>query len=872
MMRPKKGEFAYTVQERILLHIGEHPIAKESAIPHEVTQVGISLATGLRVGNVARALKRMVQEGTVQHRKARPYGKSHVSNCYRLTPAGITGFLELMARARDVRIDIRTPSGELRIPLADVPAYVPSGCSISEVVKSLRFGVLDVNEVEKSHVKLGPMGYASRDLPSPGDFFGRENECEAVACWWASPGAKILSLTGVAGIGKTSMMAKMARDWSMRSNVCWISVRRWTSVLNAATELSAFLASLGRKRTSSAVSLPTCQKGAVFDAIAADVRGLKAVFIFDDTHMAVDDGMAELLDLMCDIAKRECEVKVALVSRASRRAFDARSLLDGTATEIMLGPLDSEASRQILKSRHIQPGRLLKVCGGHPLFLKLASEPGERLTAGLAQYLEAEVLPNLSEEEWNAIHLISLAREPLPFDALVGPLGVKRGTIELLEGRGVTAAARSNTVRAHDIISEYAIRRMARPEREEAHHALGMYYKSCIGPSSGLEAIHHMCKAGRNDEAKRLFTALADELISKGFVRGLDGAVDEMCRDRPEGDRKMLLAMGRVYYHVGRWGEASNKIGAALALAREARSDSATAEALCAFGELRLRMGRRREAATALNESVRISTRIGDARLEAHCRYLMGSMLETEDPRRAEEEFEIARALAESCGSSVELALAFYGKGRLEERRGSLVRARHFKARALKLLDGSDQKNTVLKLLMSLGTNSFMLKDINGALESYQRAVAIARETGNVPMEGMALANLGGALIEKPDLRAAEDSLILARDMLEGIGDARTLSRVNNNLSLVFYNRANYARAVEYARSGLALAESLGDPSAVGRALLFLGKANAACGSEAEAREEARRATEMAAKAGDNQLKKEILKDFPSLRGRAARR
>jgi len=860
-MRPRKGETAFTVKERIVLHLGEQRTAKDHDVPNTLTQEGISLATGVRRGNIARALKEMELVGLVEVKRARPLGRALISKYYQLDCEGDAELGALMERASKMDVRIGTPGGERVVPMSEIPAYVPAGCTLSEVAGSVKFSELDLKEFEKRRVRRGLGGYAARAIPDTGDFFGRSPEMSRATDWWLGRKSKMLVVTGIAGIGKTAFVSRMARGWSARAHICWIPLKRWTSAQHVAGDLGDFLSALGRNRTASAIAVREWSQESVGRALAEDVKKLKFVMVFDDVHAARAE-VSDMISILLDIARCEPGLKIAVVGRNCPRVHDGRDVLDGTVSELKLGFLDSESSRKILASRKIPPGRLVKLCGGHPLFLRLAPVDSSATDKSLDGYLRAEVFSGLSDSEWDAMALLCLSREPVSADALSGPLAVGRERLDGLVERGLAIAVSPTSMGVHDILADFVRKRLSGPERREAHLALGRYYAASVGPASGLEAIHHLCNAGEDAGARELFGRLAAELVGKGFVRGLDAAADAMCRGKADLDPKMLISMGKVYGHVGRWGEAAVKLGSAVVLAREARTPSVECDALCALGELCLHRGMMAEARRALDQGLKLSVRIGDMESEARARYFLGSLLETGDLDGAEGEFDKARELAESCGSAPLLALAFYGKGRVEEARKHIGRARYYKERALKLLENGDEKTTILKLLMSLGKNSFSVRDIPATVGYYNRAIALARETGNLPMEGMALSNLGGALIEKPDYTLAEDALKKAREILSGIDDLRMLVSVHNNLSLVHYKRGNYAAAADIARSGVEAAERFDQPKTIARALTFLGIACRADGKAEEAGAAFERAGTIARGLGDKMLEKEISKEF----------
>ncbi len=87
--------------EQIIMHLSKYNIQEyEFGIiaPYEITQEGIAKALGIGRNNVPRILKKLVEKGYVEEKKAHVEGAKHIRKVYILTPKGFLHLKELMEK------------------------------------------------------------------------------------------------------------------------------------------------------------------------------------------------------------------------------------------------------------------------------------------------------------------------------------------------------------------------------------------------------------------------------------------------------------------------------------------------------------------------------------------------------------------------------------------------------------------------------------------------------------------------------------------------------------------------------------------------------------------------------------------------------
>jgi tetratricopeptide (TPR) repeat protein len=129
------------------------------------------------------------------------------------------------------------------------------------------------------------------------------------------------------------------------------------------------------------------------------------------------------------------------------------------------------------------------------------------------------------------------------------------------------------------------------------------------------------------------------------------------------------------------------------------------------------------------------------------------------------------------------------------------------------------------EFLNRLGIANADLGDPRRAVEFYEQALEIVRETGDRSVEGAALGNLGAAYYALGDPRRAVDFYEKQLVVVREIGDRRGEANALNNLGMALKNLGEPHRAIALHEQALAVVREIGDRRGEGNALSNLGAA-----------------------------------------------
>jgi tetratricopeptide (TPR) repeat protein/DNA-binding transcriptional ArsR family regulator len=353
-------------------------------------------------------------------------------------------------------------------------------------------------------------------IPLADDFIGREKELATL-----DGPERVVVVEGMAGIGKTSLVARYAHTRRAERTVFWHSFRGLESLGWFANRFAVFMAQQGDRAL-----LQTVEQG----TDPADARELllramddpRFLLVFDDVHRIEDPAVRTLLS---DALDRMQKTKLIVTGRESPR-FNAAN--PGRKVLHLAGLRDDEVNAFLTrKNVQIEPALLPKVrdeVGGHPLALTLLLQSIADMKVPLRElldriperniedYLLNEVVGTLSDDERMALSLASVFRASFaPAD--VNALSKKDFDHALVKLR--------RRLLVHTVGTNYILPEMIRnyfynlqKDRAELHAKAAQHYLTKDTIEGRLEAMHHYLVAGKKD---RILQLLEDNLDLKQF-------------------------------------------------------------------------------------------------------------------------------------------------------------------------------------------------------------------------------------------------------------------------------------------------------------------------------------------------------------------
>ncbi len=406
--------------------------------------------------------------------------------------------------------------------------------------------------------------------PQPRGFVGRQRELAHYRAELEQAGIALIS--GMAGIGKTSLAATLART---QTPVFWHTLRE-ASADSLIYRLSGFLARLGsadlwqQLEASRMANIQPPSNATCVDALLAGLIQYDCLICLDDLQVAADDPHIQRMVLRLSAEQRP---KLLLTTRRIPR-FLARY-----HQPLPLGGLSREDSADLFTTRHskltlAQRNDLHTYTAGHATFLTFAllllerAVSADKLIASLAEadnierFLLEEVDDYLSDDERAVMETLALHYgEPVPTDAL---LAIAHGERTRRAMRGLLD---QYLIQAHDlfdkmgltihaIVAEFYRLQMSTAAQRALHERAANYYAA----AHPLQSADHHERAGNIALATRLLTEHAHAFANRGDAIAAMTILERLPLD--ELDEELAIGMQLA---IADCGTVSGRFGAAKA-------------------------------------------------------------------------------------------------------------------------------------------------------------------------------------------------------------------------------------------------------------------------------------------------------------------
>ena len=762
-----------TVAERILVHLAAYVRFLDAfECPHETTQDGIARSLGISRAHAALELKRLRTSAHIEERVAHVASGRARRKVYFLTPAGAA-----LARA------LRDHAREKTVLLADGPER--REVRGEEAIGALR--ACGLREADATRIVLAGDIVDLRACPRPGvlrelppvaePFVDRGEELEALRGWLRSPDPLALVL-GVAGVGKTAIAARAAREFE--GHVWYRRVYGFDDARTFAAAVGDFLQRIDRPRLRSYLA------GGGFDAddlrvlLRQDLKGV--LVVADDVHASPE--VASFLRFLVDSGGGP---KVLATSRERPEA-----LVGGgdPATEILLGGLSADGSRALalglLDGHEERAARIAAISRGHPMALRLLAAGGtEAGRIGAEQLLEDAVLEGMDAELERAAGALAVLRKPArrPVD-----LGIATSQIRRLVRRGL-ATNGGKGYALHELARDVLLPRIPPASLRAVHRAAARVAQA---RGDAIEAAFHLLEAGLPGCARDTLLGAGADLLDSASV----GELARLLERVPESPRSRLL-LADALDRLGRGDEAR-------ALARtltENPRHPLRADALLLMGRIASRRNALAEARSFLEAAIVASAARGDAACEGRARRVLALVhRKAGDLDLAEGELGRAIPLLETFGDAKDRLRAGLDHAVIRLQRGDPAAGAALEALLGDPGLGPREEAAILSNLAIVRARASRPAEAAGLFEESAKA---AERGGDFRTAGYALANAADAYLAAGRVPEAEASARRAREVSRGFEDPLLESTILTNEGKVLAAQGRAGPAEERLRQGV---------------------------------------------------------------------
>lgn len=515
---------------------------------------------------------------------------------------------------------------------------------------------------------------------------------------------RLVSVTGEAGVGKSAVVDRLARDCGVRQWSGWCEQLFTPRPLGPLQDLASVAGSAPLRRALAAEA-PLHE---VFSVLMGELAAVPTLLVIEDVHWA-DEATLDVVALLARRMAATCSL--AVVTCRDDELSDRhplRLVLGGLAAagvaRLRLPPLSAAGVQRLAASSAVDPDALYHRTGGNPFFVTEVLAAGRDEVPPLvsdAVLARAARLSAGARAVLDALSVVSGVATPGLLAALCG--GAADHLTELLDA-GMLVAVGAGVAFRHELAREAVLDHVA-PFRRRALHAAALSALRAAG-ADAARLVHHAEAAGDAEAVGELAPQAARQAAQRGAHReaaahyeravGRDGATTADHR------ADLLEAGAQECFLVGRTDDAMDWLSIAVHVHR-------------ASGDVR------REAAALrrLSTVQRCSGHAGDA---AHNGRAAVALLEGRPP---------GPELAEAHANAAMLAL----------NANDLHEARRSARSAVELAEAVGARPVVAHALNTLGSAALFAGDPAGRAQ-LERSLALALDDGLEEQVGRAYVNL----------------------------------------------------------------------------------------------------------------------------------
>jgi tetratricopeptide (TPR) repeat protein len=646
----------------------------------------------------------------------------------------------------------------------------------------------DVNIAGDVHITAEelpiPSPPAPVQLPSVEGFVGRESELAHFSETLRT--AHLAVISGMVGLGKTTLAAVLAQQVAQAENIFWHTFHQGEGVETVIWKLAGFLARSGQDDLWQLLQRTRLTRGnlppteTLLDYALQLLGNRDFLLCFDDLDLVDSDPQVNLLVGRVRTSVLAGELSLIITSR------HLPEYVTSVETAFMPG-LTIEAIQQMLHNHGVELSSELVVklhdrTQGNAELLNLSiemlrhSQYPERLLDNLAEAQDVErflmngIDAHLSEFEPEVMTAISVLN-------LFGHMGTRYAIAAILEGQNVRRVLRDLSDRflviehrheegseygQHALVQAFYYDGLSRRQRQALHRLAGDYYQ--VEEPEPMRAAIHFERAGDAQNALQLVTDNVWELINLGHGPGL---LDLLERFRPQqlepAERlQVKMARGQVYAFLGESEEAQACYQEVLSQLA-AQPDTAAvrvqrARAFRGLGEL-LQQESPQEALSWLRRGLAEDVAL-DALEEAGLHIAMGTI------HMWLGSYEVAAPALENGlsllpdGPSQLRATALENLGVVAvEHEGNVEKGIALTQESLQVSQQMRDHFKTAEILTTLGSYHYNSGDWPTATAEFHQALALAEQIGSKKAVAYSAITVGTVLIDQGDDEEAERQL-----------------------------------------------------------------------------------------------------------------
>ncbi|MGA1848063.1 MAG: hypothetical protein ACMUHB_01860 [Thermoplasmatota archaeon] len=762
-----------TVENRILLLLLEHiEEIDRYSVPELLSQGGMSKKLSLRQNNLSRELQGLLDKGLLTSRTSHINGLQRKRRAYFLTPKGIDLAKDLVSQMGSSLVVVRDLDGEIR------------EWTLSELVESasreLRRRVtyfeavedfLSGNEADLLRIIGRKPPRVESGAPLVKEFIGRDQELKYLSEALIKKGGSFVSVLGLAGQGKTSLMSYFLKKNSLRS--VWLKINKWMNPSSFISGIESGSRQLEGGMGSLSVDDITKDLNAAAIKIESHFRSRDLVLVLDDAHLIGGD-LHPLIELLKDrIVHVGSGLKLALLGR-ERPAIYTRTEAEheDRMYEIQIEGLDRSSVSRMLGSRNVPSplhDEIFRTTRGHPLTLSLLSSNPE---ADLASYgaavnrlVEDEVLSTLDGPSISVLEMVSMMEIPVSRDLLYELPSVDRQTVQELVSKMLLLEYGDGSVDLHDMIKDTVRPTINSKDLRRYETVAYLYYSKRGGDQDLLQSLDLAYRLRRMDDLVSLISDHGEYLIGKGY-HYIEGLVEELEGSVHDPSTQILLLLIRSDRSMSRsdFDEAREILREASRKAELITDETGVnsrpylmSKIVRRFAEIKAAEGSMKDVIALYGKSLSLVERSGDRREMARVYTdLSKAYLQLDEFDPSIENLLLARSIYRELGDDRGLATSRMDLGLIYLRKLELANSLRELLHAVRVSEENGYERVRIKGLYWIGRLYLMVMQPDEAAMYFRTSLSGSISTGDASLAFKTLTYLVSSIMKSRSTRAGE--------------------------------------------------------------------------------------------------------------------
>ncbi|MBI5567217.1 MAG: protein kinase [Chloroflexi bacterium] len=682
--------------------------------------------------------------------------------------------------------------------------------------------------------------------PTVPHFIGRQAELAAYRARLERD--HFVIVTGMAGMGKTTLGAKLARTVADTSdNIFWFTFDQVEKSTADALywALASFLDSRGEPNLWTYLqgeigAQKPLERMAKLNLLMASLASGDHVLCFDDFQVAAH--LPDIAYIFKTIRQRFVDLHQDLPARIIIMGRELSPDMEYLVSEPLTGLSDAEtaafvADRQVALSADLIK-QLWTRTEGNPKLLELSVSALTTMRPSNQEHFVSSLARkgDIRDYVMNNVYTALTLEE----QTVMGALSVFAGAIEregaedILSTAGVSSVApridalinkhviseTDEYLHLHSLVRDYCYHLLNRHERLHYHQLAAEYFET---ERNYLSAAHHHFEQKAYGTALNLLSGRSQAIINAGGGGNLLEQLNRFQRENLSAEQRATLDKAKGDCHRLR-GEYQVAIQAYESAFSTATDDVARAEMQQSISNVYLKAGEFPQALQHARQSLALGEAANNQSAVAHAQHdIAAALYQLGDLDAASAELAASERVAHSLHDRLLVANINLGLGLIAWKRRHLAAARdHFEV-SRRIFHEFDQRRGEANALGNLGLIAGELQEADRQITYYRQALAAYETIGDVDALCAGYNNLGYVYLTQNDYAQAIDYYERLASTSQATGNRRLQVYAHAGLADAWRARADLAVALNHARQSCSIAQRLGADAELGLSYRVLG-------------------------------------------------